>query len=240
MTRYARQQILEEIGDKGQARIADSRIVIVGMGGLGCPAALYLASAGVGHLVLCDHDRVDGSNLSRQVLYTDADVGQRKVDCAARELTRRSPAVQVETRAERMLAESLVDLLQPGTLVVDTSDNYATRLAVNQACLGTRTPWVMGAAIRFEGQVASFRPDRDGMPCYRCVYGEAATSLDDCQGGGVFTPLTGIVGSAVAAEVIRLRLDLDATPRLSLLDARRFEWRQLGMPRRDDCPDCGR
>jgi len=238
MKRHLRQSTLPAVGPAGQARLERSRVLIVGLGGLGCPAALYLASAGVGDLILCDHDTVDESNLARQVLYGDEDLGRRKVDAAAEALARRAPELDLRTVARRMDAATLAEHLTDIDAVIDASDNYATRLAVNEACLGAQTPWIMGAAIRFEGQVLVLRPDLDDQPCYHCLYGDAASSLDDCQGAGVFTPLTGTIGTALAGEVLRLLLGFEVRSRLHLFDARHFAWRELAVRRSPSCPTC--
>lgn len=237
--RYARQLALPEIGETGQLRLAQANVLIVGLGGLGCPAALYLASCGIGRLVLCDHDRVDRSNLARQILFSEADIGQPKVQAAARALQRLNPEVNVETLESRMTAASLLPMIKNCSVVLDASDNYATRLAVNQACLATSVPWVMGAAIRSEGQLLTLTPGQANAPCYLCVYGDATESLDDCQGAGVIASVTGMVGTAMANEALRLLLRPDSlTATLHLLDAWAMDWRQVRVRQRAECQAC--
>jgi adenylyltransferase/sulfurtransferase len=241
MSRFTRQMALPAIGEAGQQVLADARVILIGLGGLGCPAAQYLAGAGVGELVLCDHDNVDESNLARQVLYRDSDLGQPKVECASRALTTLAPAITITAVAERIDQPRLESLLDKRTIVVDGSDNYATRLAVNRACLARQRPWVMGAAVRFEGQLLTLRPDQPNKPCYHCLYGEVANSLDDCHGAGVFTPLTGVIGTAMAVEALRLLLGLHTGDcELTLFDARYFQWRQVGLEVDPNCTDCQR
>lgn len=239
--RYARQIALPEIGEAGQRHLGQSSALIVGLGGLGCPAALYLAGCGIGRLLLCDHDRVDVSNLARQILFSPSDIGEPKVAVATRALQRLNPKLNVDTLEARMTSETLQPLLDDYDVVLDASDNYATRLAVNQACLSTSTPWVMGAAIRTEGQLMALRPGQDQAPCYLCVYGEATQSLDDCQGSGVLASVTGMVGAAMANEALRLLLKPDSVePTLHLLDAWAMDWRRVRVTQRADCPACQR
>ena len=237
--RYARQVALPVIGEAGQRRLAQSKVLILGLGGLGCPAALYLASCGVGRLLLCDHDRVDASNLARQILFNQQDIDKPKVTVAARALHSLNPKLIIDTLESRMTAETLLPLVADCSVVLDASDNYATRLAVNQACLTASRPWVMGASIRTEGQLLALTPGRDNTPCYLCVYGEASRSLDDCQGSGVLASVTGMVGTAMANEALRLLLKPDCVhPTLHLLDAWTMDWRQVRVKPRADCPAC--
>jgi len=236
---FARQIVLPEIGETGQQRLARANILIIGLGGLGCPAALYLASCGVGRLTLCDHDRIDASNLARQILFTEANIGQPKVGVAASALKQRNPGLSITSHEQRMTTDNLPALVDSCDLVIDASDNYATRVAVNQCCLAATRPWVMGAAIRAEGQLLVLTPGRDDSPCYQCVYGDAAQSLDDCQGAGVVATVTGMIGTAMANAALRLLLKPESVaPTLHLLDAWRMDWRQLKTHRQANCPAC--
>lgn len=236
---HAAQVALPAIGADGQARIGAAHAVIVGLGGLGCPAALYLAAAGIGRLTLCDFDRVSESNLNRQILYGHADLGARKSEAAREALGRLHPDRRLVSREGRVDATAARALAAEADLVLDASDNFATRLAINEACLATRTPWVMGAAVRFEGQLMVFRPDRDDQPCYRCVYADAPDQLEDCAGAGVFGPVTGVIGAAMAGQALLLLAGVSPDSRFRLLDGRSWEWHGLGTTRHDHCEVCG-
>ncbi|MDX1570091.1 MAG: HesA/MoeB/ThiF family protein [Xanthomonadales bacterium] len=236
--RYAAHEALPAIGTEGQDRISASHVAVIGLGGLGCPATLYLAAGGIGRLTLCDFDRVAESNLSRQLLYGPDDVGQFKVDIAARSLLRLRPDLEIEREKQRVGAVEAQELAAGADLVLDASDNFATRLHVNKACLQQRTPWVMGAAVRTEGQLMTFRPDLPDRPCYRCVYGDAPDQLEDCAGAGIFGPVTGIIGSAMAAHALTLLAGGDPGNRFMALDAATWEWQGLKSRRKPDCEDC--
>ncbi|MEM9304668.1 MAG: HesA/MoeB/ThiF family protein [Pseudomonadota bacterium] len=230
---------LPDFGPDAPARLAASRVLLVGAGGLGCPIAQYLVAAGIGALTLVDFDTVAAGNLGRQVLYSPKDVGQRKVDVARASLARQNPNVAITVRPERADAASLPGLLEDVDLAIDASDNFGTRLAMNDACLAAGQDWIMGAATRSEGQFV-FLPASDARaPCYRCIYGEAADVLEDCAGGGVLGPVTGLVGSAVAALALQVLAGQVPRPALHLVDANGWEWRSLGVSRRVDCTACG-
>lgn len=238
--RYSRQLTLTGWGQTGQARLADATVLIVGLGGIGVPAATYLAAAGTGRLVLNDFDTVDESNLGRQPLYTDADVGQPKVAVAASALRRLNPGTATDKVDRRLDAEALRHYAGNADVVVDCSDNFGTRFAVNRACVATATPLVSAAAIRFEAQLAVFRPDLAGTPCYRCLYDEQGDELEDCRGQGVMSPLVGMIGSAAALEAIRIIIGLGEPLHSKLLvcDTSRFEWRTIGFGKDPACPVC--
>ena len=236
--RYAAHLALPSIGADGQARIAAAHVAVIGLGGLGCPATLYLAAGGVGALTLCDFDRVSESNLTRQLLYGPDDVGQRKVEIAASALARLRPDLVLQTQTRRVGAEEALMIADRADLVLDASDNFATRLHINRACLAHRIPWVMGAAVRAEGQLMTFRPDLEDTPCYRCVYGDAPDQLEDCAGAGVFGPVTGIIGSAMAAHALTLLAGKEPDQRFMALDAGTWEWQGLRARRKPDCEDC--
>jgi molybdopterin/thiamine biosynthesis adenylyltransferase len=239
--RYARHVALAQIGEAGQARIAAGRVLIIGLGGLGCPAALYLASSGVGELRLNDFDRVDETNLQRQVLYREADIGERKAVAAARALAAVNPDCRLQVLDARLDEAALRDAVAAADLVLDGSDNFATRFAVNAACIATATPLVCGAAIRFEGQLCVIRPDVDGAPCYRCLYGEGSDDeLEDCRGNGVLAPLVGTIGSLMAVEALKVLLGRgeESVGRLLVFDALTLDWRSLKFGRDPACPVC--
>jgi adenylyltransferase/sulfurtransferase len=237
--RYARHLPLTGFGAEGQRRLATTRVLVVGIGGLGCPVAAYLTSAGVGQLVLNDFDTVDETNLARQFLYTADDIGKPKVEIAAARLHIINGAVRHEMIDRRLEGEALAAAVREADVVVDASDNFTTRFAVNAACVAARTPLVSGAAIRYEGQLAVFT-DYDNQPCYRCIYEEADESLEDCQGNGVFAPVPGLIGLAMAGAVMKLVAGLPVhAGELALYDAITEEWRRIHLRKRPDCPVCG-
>jgi adenylyltransferase/sulfurtransferase len=238
--RYARHVALREIGAKGQQKLAAARVLIVGLGGLGCPAAQYLAASGIGTLILNDFDRVDLSNLPRQILFTDATVGQRKTDAAAAALTRLNPGVRVECRSERLEDDELTRVVKAADVVLDCTDNFVTRLAINRACVQALRPLVSGAALRFEGQLAVFE-NGPGEPCYRCLYSEDDERLGDCVGNGVLAPVPGLIGSAMAVEALKLVAlgHSDLNGRLLIHDALSARWQSLELSQDPDCPVCG-
>lgn len=238
--RFARQLALPEIGPDGQARLAATRVLVVGLGGLGCPAAIYLAGAGIGTLLLNDFDSVDASNLPRQILFTGDDVGAPKVAAARRRLERMSPGTRFVELDRRLDEAGLREAVAQADIVLDATDNFATRLAVNAACVAERKPLVSGAAVRLEGQLAVFVNDGAG-PCYRCIYDDEDEWLGDCQGNGVLAPVPGVIGTLMAVEAISLALGAKAglDARLLLWDARSGDFRVVGLKANAECPVCG-
>ncbi|MEJ2646169.1 MAG: molybdopterin-synthase adenylyltransferase MoeB [Gammaproteobacteria bacterium] len=241
LLRYSRQILLPAVGLEGQERLLDSRVLIVGAGGLGSPAALYLAAAGVGHITIADHDEVDLSNLQRQLLHRHQDLGRLKVDSARDSLQSLNPDVSVSVVNERLAGQRLDEQVSQVDLVVDASDNFTTRFAINAACVRHRVPLVSGAAIRMEGQVAVFRPGQPESPCYRCLYKEADEPDQTCASNGVLAPVVGVIGSLQALEAIKVLLDLGESlcGRLLLFDATSLEWRTLRLRKDPACPVCG-
>ena len=241
LLRYSRHILLDELGPDAQARFASAHALIIGVGGLGAPAAQFLAAAGVGTLSLCDADSVDLTNLQRQILYATADVGQRKVDAAAARLSSINPHVTIVKVARRIGEADLQPLVAAADVVIDCCDNFATRHAVNRACVSARKPLVSGAALRFDGQLAVFDTRNPASPCYHCLFGEG-DELEEtrCATMGVFAPLVGIVGSTQAAEALKLLAGVGESlaGRLLLLDALTMEWREVRVPRDPDCPVC--
>ncbi len=240
LLRYARQILLPEIDLAGQTRLQQSRVLIVGMGGLGCPAAQYLAAAGIGQLTLCDGDTIEISNLQRQILYTEADIGRPKASTARERLLAMNPHLCISAWTANANAESLLSALETHDLVLDCSDNFQSRHAINRACRMARKPLVSAAAIRWEGQISVFDFRDEHSACYACLYPEhsAESPEDTCSRNGVLGPLLGVLGSMQAVEAIRL-LSGHASPlqgQLLLLDARHWQWRQVQL-RRD--PACG-
>ena len=243
LLRYSRHILLDELGPGAQERFAAAHALVVGMGGLGAPAAQFLASAGVGTLTICDADHVDLTNLQRQILYATGDIGAPKVDAAARRIAAINPDVRVERVAARVGPAELAPLVAAADVVLDCSDNFATRHAVNAACVAARRPLVSGAALRFDGQVAVFDPRAADSPCYHCLFGEGEELEETrCATMGVFAPLVGIVGSTQAAEALKLIAGVGTSlaGRLLLVDARTMEWRSLKVPRDPACPVCAR
>lgn len=241
LLRYNRQIMLPDIDVAGQQKLLDAHVLIIGMGGLGSPAAIYLASAGVGHLVIADDDVVELSNLQRQIAHSDADISRPKVESARDTLVGINPEIKVRTLYTRLSGEALINEVEMADVVVDASDNFATRFAVNQACVHSGTPLVSGAAIRMEGQVAVYQPSLAHSPCYRCLYKEADMPEETCSESGVLAPLTGIIGSIQALETIKLITGMSTTltGRLLLLDGKTMEWRNLKLMRDPHCPVCG-
>ncbi|NYT82317.1 molybdopterin-synthase adenylyltransferase MoeB [Alcaligenaceae bacterium] len=241
LLRYARHVLLDEFGIEGQERVLSSRVLIIGAGGLGSPAALYLASAGVGHIVLADDDDVELSNLQRQILHTTARVGQAKARSGRQVLNEINPGIRVDAVVDRLMGASLGEQVAQADLVLDCCDNFATRHAVNRACVQHRKPLVSGAAIRFAGQVSVFDLRRADTPCYHCLFPEA----DDveelrCATTGVLGPLVGIVGSMQAAEALKVLAGMGEPliGRMLCLDALAMQWQSIRFKRDPECPVC--
>jgi molybdopterin-synthase adenylyltransferase len=243
LLRYSRHILLDEIGIAGQERISLANALVIGAGGLGSPVALYLGSAGVGHITLVDHDTVDLTNLQRQIAHTVASVGQPKVASAQSAVAAINPEVRVtalQQRADAALMEQLVPLCD---VVVDCSDNFATRHLVNAACVRHGRPLVSGAAVRFDGQISVYDPRDHKSPCYACVFApDAAFEETLCATMGVFAPMVGIIGTMQAAEALKLLAGVGQSlaGRLLMLDGRSMEWNEVRMPRNDACPVCAR
>ncbi len=243
LLRYSRQIMLEDFDYAGQQRLLDSKVLIVGLGGLGSPVAMYLAAAGVGELWLADFDTVELSNLQRQIAHGMSDIGRLKVISAAETIQAMNPDIRLELISEKLTTQLLIDAVGKVDLVVDASDNFSTRFEINHACVALKTPLVSGAAIRTEGQVIVFDATVESSPCYRCLYQESATedSSLSCSESGVLSPLVGMVGSVQAMEAIKLLSKLGDTlsGKLLIVDAKTMEWRKLSVPRDADCPVCG-
>lgn len=239
LLRYSRQILLPQFGIEGQERLAASAVLIVGLGGLGSPVAMYLAAAGVGRLLLADFDDVDLSNLQRQILHTSDRIGLAKTASAQATLAALNPEVALVAVRERLTDDLLYDLVGRVDLVVDCCDNFATRFAVNRACVTAGVPLVSGAAIRLEGQVTAFS-GRPGEACYQCLYPPDGATDDTCTANGILAPVVGIIGSLQATEAIKI-LSGVGTPlygRLLLLDAQTMEWRSLRLRPDPACPVC--
>jgi adenylyltransferase/sulfurtransferase len=242
LLRYSRHILLPEIGVEGQERILAAHALVVGAGGLGSPVALYLASAGVGTLTLADGDTVDLTNLQRQIMHTTASVGMPKAASGVGAVGRLNPDVRAVALEQRLDGAALDASVAAADIVLDCSDNFATRQAVNRACARHRRPLVSGAAVRFDGQVSVFDLARDDAPCYACLFPEdAETEEMRCAVMGVFAPLVGIVGATQAAEALKLLAGAGEplTGRLLILDALAMTWRTVGFGRDPDCRVCG-
>ena len=242
LLRYSRHILLPEIGVEGQERLRASRVLVIGAGGLGCPAALYLAASGVGRLTIADSDSVDLTNLQRQILYRQDSVGARKVDAARAALSAANPEVEIVPLAQRLAGEALDAQVADADVVLDCSDNFATRHAVNRACVRHARPLVSGAAIRFDGQIAVFDLRQSAAPCYACLFPEEGEVEDvQCAVMGVFAPLTGTIGALQAAEAIKLiaGAGVPLAARLLMLDAASAEFRSVQLSRDPGCLVCG-
>ena len=239
--RYSRHLQLPEIGEAGQARLAAARVLVMGVGGLGSPAVMFLAGAGVGTLAIADYDRVELSNLQRQILYRTSDIGADKVAAACSTVAAMNPEVRVEAIPWAMDGPDLVREVEKADAVVDASDNFETRYEVNAACLTTRTPLVAGAAIRMEGQVGVFDPNDPESPCYRCVFDDTGDPEEPCARVGVFAPVAGLAGTVQAAEAIKLIAGVSPglQGRLMLIDALSMHMRTVRVRRDPACPACG-
>ena len=241
LLRYSRHILLDEIGVEGQQRLLGAHALIVGVGGLGSPAALYLGSAGVGRITLVDDDCVDLTNLQRQIAHTLARVGTPKAESARSAIAAINPDPRVDVQLRRADDESLDAWLRDADVVLDCSDNFATRHAVNAACVRHRVPLVSGAAIRFDGQISVYDTRDPECPCYACVFPpEAAFEEVACATMGVFAPLVGLIGTMQAAEALKLLAGIGTSlaGRLQMLDARTMQWTEMRLARQPDCPVC--
>lgn len=241
--RYSRQVLLPQVGEAGQARLAQARMVVLGAGGLGSPALLYLAAAGVGHITLIDDDRVERSNLHRQVVHGDARVGMGKAESARMTMTALNPRIQVTTVVDRLRADNVEELVRGHDVVIDGADNFATRYLLAAATRRLGLPMVYAAIERFTGQVSVFDPRRDDSPCYRCLFPEPPSAADapNCAEAGVLGVLPGTLGLVQATEAIKLVLGIGQSlvGRLLMYDALGMRFRELSLRRDPGCPGCG-
>jgi adenylyltransferase/sulfurtransferase len=240
LLRYSRQIMLPKFGIEGQQKLLQSRVLILGMGGLGSPVAMYLAAAGVGELILVDDDEVDLSNLQRQIIHRTDTIGLTKVDSAQQTLKALNPDCNIQSYTTRLDTEQLKQQVEHADVVIDATDNFETRFNLNEACVKTQTPLVSGAAIRMEGQVSVFLNNQQGSPCYRCLYTDEGELDQSCSENGVMAPLVGIIGSIQALEAIKVLTSLGEVldGRLLILDAMTMEWRSLRLKKDPKCPVC--
>ena len=237
--RDARHHALEQVGAKGQARIAAGSALLIGAGGIGCAAGQYLVSSGVGRVVICDFDSIDATNLGRQVLFGPQDIGKSKVRVAGSRLAAANPNVDITIIDSRMDDAQLAAAVAKVDVVLDGSDNFSTRFQVNDACVAAGRRLVSGAAIRLEGQIAVFGPDYSKSPCYRCLYSEADESLENCAGNGVLAPVPGVVGTLMAVEALKTLAGIEvSTGVLRLYDGHSSEFHSIAVKKRSDCSAC--
>lgn len=237
--RYARQIRLPQISKKGQQKLLDASVLIIGMGGLGSPAAMYLAAAGIGHLIISDYDQVEASNLQRQIIHREQDIGELKAFSAKRTLTEINSDCQVEAIDWQLDDNELETHIKQADLVLDCSDNFPTRFAINRASVATQTPLVSGAAIRMEGQVASYIPGSGG-PCYQCLYKENYEHTETCAMEGVLSPVVGVIGTMQALQAILVLTGYadNVNGKLLLFDGFNMEWQTVRIPKNPHCPVC--
>jgi len=241
LLRYSRHILLDEVGIEGQQRVLDAHALVIGAGGLGSPAALYLAASGIGRITLVDDDTVDLTNLQRQVMHTTARVGQPKVESGRDALLQLNPEIDVVALRERVGPARLAELAAGATVVLDCSDNFTTRHAVNRACVAAGVPLVAGAVIRFDGQISVYDMRDPASPCYACLFPEDSRFEDvACSAMGVFAPLVGVVGAVQAAEALKLVVGIKPSlaGRLQMLDGRAMEWSEVRVARNPACPVC--
>jgi molybdopterin/thiamine biosynthesis adenylyltransferase len=235
--RAARHIALPQIGEEGQARIGSSTALVIGLGGIGCAASSYLATSGAGHLILCDFDTVDASNLGRQILYGPGDIGKLKANAAVSRLASMNPDIRLTEITDRLSDDALAEAVSQSDVVLDGCDNFSTRFQVSDACVANGRVLVSGSAIRFEGQIAVFGPDYARSPCYRCLYQEADESLDNCAGNGVLAPIPGVIGTMMAVEALKYLAGTSKIKagQLALYDALGGEWRVVAIKKRRNC-----
>jgi len=241
LLRYSRQIMLPKIDVAGQEKLLASRVLLIGLGGLGAPVSMYLAAAGIGHLILVDFDTVDLTNLQRQIVHSTADIGRAKVDSARDNLLRLNPDIRITNLNKKLNADELREQVAQADVVIEGSDNFASRFAVNEACVKMHTPLVSGAAIRMEGQVSVYLNNGKG-PCYRCLYKDEGELDTSCSHNGVLAPVVGIIGSIQATETIKVITGVGKVldGRLLLLDAMNMDWRSLKLKKDPACPVCSR
>jgi len=241
LLRYSRQIMLPKIDVQGQEKLLDSRVLIIGMGGLGSPVAMYLAAAGIGHLVLVDDDVVELSNLQRQIIHSTNDIGISKVESAKQTIHALNPEIKVTLFSSRLNKDELAEEVTHADIVIDGTDNFTSRFALNTQCVESCTPLISGAAIRMEGQVSVFNKT-PASPCYHCLYKDEGELDTSCSNNGVLSPVVGIIGSVQATEAIKVLLDIGETldGKLLVLDALYMEWRTLKLKKDTNCPVCSK
>ncbi|WP_236886358.1 HesA/MoeB/ThiF family protein [Cycloclasticus zancles] len=232
--------MLPSIDIEGQQALLDARVLIIGMGGLGSPVGLYLAAAGIGHMVISDFDEVDLSNLQRQIAHTTKHIGQPKVESAKQSFHQINPMIEITAINKKLEGDELLAQVKLADIVVDCCDNFETRFAINDACVAAKTPLVSGAAIRFEGQISVFDSRDNTCPCYNCLYPRDGAVDQSCSDNGVIAPITGIIGSMQALEAIKVLTGAGKSlqGRVLLLDGLSMDWQSMKLPRNPNCPTC--
>lgn len=240
LLRYSRQILLPQVDVEGQQRLLDAKVLIVGAGGLGSPASMYLAAAGVGSITIYDNDTVDLSNLQRQIAHHTTDIGTAKAISSLETMQKLNPDIHVRAVKQRLEGELLLEEVKNADVVLDCSDNFKTRFAINAACVQEKTPLVSGAAIRFEGQVSVFALNKENSPCYNCLYQQDGEELQNCALNGVIAPITGIIGSMQALEAMKLIMGIGETltGRLLLIDGLTMDIHTLRLRKNVQCPSC--
>ena len=242
LLRYSRHILLDEIGIEGQEKILAAHALVIGAGGLGSPVSYYLASAGVGKITLVDNDTIDLTNLQRQILHTTDRVGQSKAQSGKLTMAQINPEIEVVALQERVEGERLMELVSKASVVLDCTDNFNTRHAINRACVANRVPLVSGGAVMFDGQISVYDRRTDDAPCYSCLFPENEAFPEiHCSTMGVFAPLVGIIGSMQAAEALKLLAGVGQSlqGRLLMLNGRSMEWSSIGIGHNPECPVCG-
>lgn len=241
LLRYNRHIMLPQVGIEGQKKLHESHVLIIGLGGLGSPAAMYLASAGIGELTLVDDDDVELTNLQRQIVHRSQNIGEKKVESARNNLLEINPNIKIATIAKRLDEASLEQRVKLADVVLDASDNFATRFLINKTCVALKKPLVSGAAIKFEGQVSVFDTRNDENPCYSCLYPETGEDTESCSENGILAPVVGIIGSIQALEAIKIICDIGEplTGKLLILDALSLQWRTMNLKKDSNCRVCG-
>jgi molybdopterin/thiamine biosynthesis adenylyltransferase len=237
---YSRQILLPEIGIEGQQRLLNAKVLIIGLGGLGSPAAMYLAAAGVGHLYISDFDKVELSNLQRQIIHKINNIGKNKVDSAHESLLALNPSITITPLYQRLENQALIEPITKVDIVLDCTDNLTSRLTINQACVQTKTPLISGAAIRMEGQISVFNSNLDHSPCYSCLYPNDEQIIETCTETGILAPMVGIIGSLQALEAIKLIIGIgnNLIGQLLLIDGITMEFQTIKVKKNPNCPIC--
>ena len=237
---YSRQILLPEIGIEGQQRLLNAKVLIIGLGGLGSPAAMYLAAAGVGHLYISDFDKVELSNLQRQIIHDSNDIGKYKVDSAHKSLLALNPSIKVTPIYKQLNNKALIEPINKVDIVLDCTDNLNSRLAINKACVQTKTPLISGAAIRMEGQISVFNSNLDNSPCYNCLYPNDQEIIETCTETGILAPMVGIIGSLQALETMKLIMGVgnNLIGKLLLIDGMTMEFQTIKINKNPNCPTC--
>lgn len=239
-SRYSRQMMLMEIGESGQTKLTQSHAVIFGLGGLGSPSSLYLASAGIGKLTLVDFDEVDDSNLQRQIVHREANIGQRKVESAKENLTALNRFIDIQTIDKKLSETEIIELLNHADVVLDCTDNFEARFLLNRLCHQAKKPLISAAAIRWEGQITTYDFRKDHSPCYQCLYKEDSGQELTCAVNGVLSPVVGMLGSMQAIEAIKAVLNMPTlVGKLVVVDAYTMQIRTLNLGQDPNCPTCG-